>query len=118
MKQRITVEQLNELSKEGANRLLDWEINKQYAPTLNPHGEEYELKELSIGQMIEFLDAKRETIMFVSKIKCCDEDIWSTGSIVCMGNRGKNKKESKRLHNAGKELCDALWEAVKEVLEK
>lgn len=115
MRQHITEEQLNELSDSANKKLRLWVYKKTYEP---PEVSNDESMLLSIGQMIEFLDEKRKTILFITKLECGhDNFVWSTGSMSCMGNHTQDKTESKRLHEAGKELCDALWEAVKEVLQ-
>lgn len=58
---------------------------------------------LSIGQMIEFLDEEYGSWKL---------DSWQDWEIV-------NTQENKNIVLAkNDELCDALWEAVKEVLEK
>jgi len=112
MKQHITPDQLNELSEEAKKRLREWCNEKHWADLdqqkywlstydLGPdierlfvnHGP---LPLLSIGQMIEFLG--------VPPILCwIEREGWNIGFTVV-----ENKSD----------LCDALWEAVKEVLEK
>ena len=97
MKQHITPEQLNELSKEEKKKLRKWLMDKQIM-IVQPHY----LIPLSIGQMIEFLD---ENGFEITRHKTESADhVWSV-------TRG----DSNFLF---KELCDALWEAVKEILEK
>jgi hypothetical protein len=103
MKQHITVEQLKELSDKGFDNLNKWvfrnltkDANKVPIKYLGKV-EDYHLTTtedeylLSIGQMIEFLDQEVLDEMF--------------------GDRNGFATEKD-------ELCDALWYAVKEVLEK
>ena len=132
MKQQITKEQLNELSDEGRQKLKDWWKPKDgdfaysydsivsdagselhegfigesigYDDTFGESSGKYILYPLlSIGQMIEFL-------------KDIDNDLdityISSGSIWSIG------REFVPESIMDEELCDALWEAVKEVLEK
>lgn len=128
MKKHITVEQLNELSDKGKRRLRKWwkptfgdkiyyekksieywfdnddKYNMDNWKNLGwgiahkePKPKQYKdhrLPLLSIGQMIEFLrDSSYEGSSYF----------------------GANETD---VQHQGKELCDALWEAVKEVLEK
>ncbi len=96
MKQHITASQLDELSKKGIKNLKKYLLPKNipgfwdvnFVPTL------------SIGQMIEFLDEENVAI-----------DITTGWTIIA--------SELQDLHTyKNEELCDALWEAVKEILEK
>ncbi len=110
MKQRITLDQLNELSPNGQKKLLEWEIEHGYAPEDTARSEHLEknylLREPNIGQMIEFLDEHGDFIY--SKQGSGNEYLyWTT--------RERGKKQNKHMR---KELCDTLWKAVKEVLEK
>ena len=106
MKQHITLSQLNELSEKGKEKLRKWwkpeegdmcVTNTGYEVFIGEHVD-YErfqafmadLPLLSIGQMIEFLEVHGNDCYTVF-------DIW---------------------WHMKMELCDALWEAVKEVLEK
>lgn len=112
MKQHITIEQLNELSEKGKERLREWWNKTQ----TTKDGEKWEngisnIVCLSIGQMLEFLDESGHTFY----------------SINTQENNGKReffmisyKKSSikQALNGHRTELCDALWEAVKEILEQ
>lgn len=91
MKQHITEEQYFELSQDDRNKLDDW-----YVKTYFEEGRFYTdvFPYLTIGEMIEFLEHNKKSI---GCFKRTDE-----GSIVKYNNR--------------KEICDNLWEAVKEVL--
>ena len=110
MKKEITQKQLNELSKKGKERLWKWCKEKLYLSldmskpiTLyHPDGKDnssYKLPLLSIGPMIEFLldhdkldgDEDGRPVLPVYR------DIHSSGS--------------------GDMICDALWEACKEILK-
>lgn len=94
MKQHITKEQLDELNDKEKEKLRNWWFEhiqrtiRQDFPTL-----------LSIGQMIEFLD---------------DNKMWLTIERL---NDGWGLFEDPRGRYDHVELCDALFEVVKEVLE-
>jgi len=97
MKQHITKKQLNELSEKGKKRLSD------YADRKNMEGQESGiywytryLPLLSLGPMIEFLSKEGINIDL-----CFPEEFFIN----------EQRYETK-------ELCDALFEAVKEILEK
>lgn len=99
MKQHITLEQFDKLSTKQKNRLLKWALNKEYVVRL-PNGIDdllgrpYYVPLLSIGPMIEFLD--KEQI-----------ELFKSGSGWTIDDNAYHA-----------ELCDALWDAVKEVLNK
>lgn len=95
MKQHITVEQLNDLSEKQLRNYLKW-IDEKYYRSSGVWNENL----ISIGQMIEFL-YQNETVVIESE----DRESPHMGWIV-------NKKYR------AVELCDALWQFVKEVLEK
>lgn len=107
MKQRITPEQLNELSEKGKRILREWEINRNYAPYHGPsispsvpiEEKWYRLIQPTIGQMIEFLDER-----------------WQP-DIVGYYNGAWKVIVGDNIEVVGEELCDALWKAVKDVLE-
>lgn len=120
MKQNITVEQLNELSKRGLKRLLTWREKKTKEDL---EGQTYVIVDdfpdqrglsrfMDIGQMIEFLDTKAE----INNLHYGRTDpYWllevTERSIV-------KKPASGHRDYGGSELCDVLWEAVKEVLNE
>ncbi len=105
MKQNITLDQLNELSEKGCKSLAHWlstkatsvdDLKENWKWT-HVHG--YTIPLLSIGQMIEYLSEKYR------------------------------EERTEYLHSMWPEwwenfdcdpeyLCDILWEAVKEILEK
>jgi hypothetical protein len=116
MKQYIDSKQLKELTFEQVNKLgkmsglygipsteQEWEKNKQ-----KEHLTMYIslLQWCNIGQMIELLE-KNVGIDYIKPIICKDVitkvECWD----VCMSNDYYGK---------GKELCDALFEAVKQIL--
>jgi hypothetical protein len=124
MKQHITVEQLNEVSENGKNILRKWwkpavgdmvYWNDIYGP-LTKNGEGYwdDMENsdfnkndysplLSIGQMIEFLDEQSKLNWEIRLHKPLYDINYPDSPI------------SPDLEDYT-ELCDALWEAVKEVL--
>ena len=136
MKRRITVEQLMELTEEQKQRLREWwnpeegdyvQHNKYGVETIclpGPFDEEcpnvyfttdyriHAFKEeclplLDIGQMIELLEEKKMVTESLD-IKA-PKGLINTYS-VWYGNGDFPKKYE------SKELCDALWQAVKQVL--
>lgn len=112
MKQYITEEQYNELSE---NQKKTWEKsmrNKGYTmeKVYGPPGQYWPfipdsiLNFPSIGEMLEFLGDHTNGIYSYPVIE--DED-------------GKKYLQSKYINgNTLEDLCDWLWEAVKEILEK
>ncbi len=109
MKQHITIKQLNELSEKGADKMKEWLATKVKG---TPVGEitlidgRLPSPILSIGGMIEFLDdgVVKPHIYKVSRGWVVDEYIYG--------------QEDSIFNIRRKELCDALWEAVKDTLEK
>ena len=123
MKQHITTEQINGLSKKGQGRLRrwwkprdgDWYAHSSHRAwfTMLAHGaakleKNDNLPLLSIGQIIEFLD------------DTTGENFRTVGSKdVSQRSIGSPWHHWFTIHwNEDMELCDALWEAVKEVLEE
>ncbi len=124
MKQRITIKQLKELNKKGREKLNTWITGVQFDDRLLRHSV---LQLLSIGQMIEFINEKYLYWGIYPR--------WSRSERCSECNSGwKISKDEKPLFIvwadimeykepqeiwAGKdELCDALWEAVKNCLNK
>ncbi len=118
MKQYITVKQLNELSEKGKERLKKWVISHSYNIGGFKHceGQWIEVKGikkgieefkwpfplLSIGQMIEFLDEQNDGEYF--------DAMWANDKNNTRGHYRSFSWEYKE------ELCDCLWQAVKEIL--
>lgn len=126
MKQRITWDQLMELSFNQVNKLqnivgqkyhiikdeVHWEKIRTHkhefinGDTTNIHGSYTGLLDkLDIGKMIEILHTKHKKILFSSSIYKSDENIVSVPN----GAKWKDFEDEN-------ELCDALWEAVKSIL--
>jgi hypothetical protein len=100
MKQFIVVDQMNrELTDKGRQRLLSWAMSKKY---LTLHNTTF-----SIGQMIEFLDEQHYLIALRRTTNTENLNSWDWEIIAQL-------EKSLSINN---ELCDALWEAVKQVLE-
>jgi hypothetical protein len=97
MKQHITVDQLNELSKRSRDKLEEYMSIKGYWTTTMFH------LGPSIGQMIEFLD---------EHIDHRFGDNWWNELFYGDYDGGIYLREE------NKEISDALWEAVKEILNK
>lgn len=146
MKQHITKEQLSELSLKAQDRLYDWYKSKSVIPGGNPDypvcdanksdhfvfyrkagsNSSYILRIplLTIGQMIEFLEDHRETwswslhSFYEGQYGTQEEGtpdyrkrkwLWTVERWTSNGVINKDYDG---------ELCDALWNAVKEELEK
>lgn len=118
MKQHITVEQLNELSDKGKERLRAW-WKPQAGDLATAEGDGYRavlvynfsvntIKQaqyplLSVGQMMEFLSESEYAFEIT-----CDIGMLTMDKFI-----GYEQREAM----GSEELCDALWEAVKEELE-
>jgi hypothetical protein len=104
MKQHITREQLDELPTAKKKILYEFFFPAEYpADRTLAYVVDINPEFITIGQMIEFLD---------ERVKC----------LSCMKNQQEGADEwivsyVNYLHK-NKELCDALWEAVKDVLNK
>lgn len=96
MKQYITKTQSNELSKKGKTTLIKWHHDKSLM--INPPNV---VPLLSIGQMIEFI-YQHATVIVESEERMSPWQGWDL-----------NKGQYKEL-----ELVDALWEWVKDILER
>ena len=101
MKQQITTKQLNELNGKGKEELRDWQIehrywNKREGLSFKTNVGVSSVNILSIGQMIEFLRKGNIVTIYMDVV------------IIGVDERKIEYKE----------LCDALWKATKEVLEK
>lgn len=97
MKQHITIEQLKELSEKGRKKLNSWITGIEFDSRILKHSS---LQLLSIGQMIEFLkegNYKKELHNGFEKYIELARDIKEVPEV---------------------ELCDALWETIKQILEK
>lgn len=129
MKQHISSEDLEQLSEKGRERLREWwkplAWHVIYAPDLYdgvlssvadiPYGtlkDYYPL--LSIGQMIEFLDEHIDSSISSLAIDRGEHQwhVYALDSIPIKPGIGNGRAVSTP------ELCDALWEATKQVLER
>lgn len=95
IKQHITVEQTKELSEKATKRIIAWAL--EHSPQNWQCRCPCKCPLLSIGQMIEFLDEHKYFY---------GEDVTASFWLPGLDWREINK------------MCDFLWEAVKEVLEK
>lgn len=103
MKQHITTEQLNELSEKGKGKLREW-----WKPKVG------DLPLLSIGQMIEFLDEQIDK--HNQKVDENDEGEYIEYSIERLLDRcWRLNGYFKTIEYSN--LTDALFSAVKEILE-
>ena len=132
MKQFITIDQLSELSDQAKQRLGEWiHRNPSFVPLdlplkdqsyqviwtepKTPNNKTYWLPLLSIGQMIEFLDNHNSYEVLGEPYD---------GGFICKGYRGEHIRwevtpsgKAFPERYVAEELCDSLWEAVKEILE-
>lgn len=102
MKQHITPKQLNEITEEQFYNLFDEIVKrKDWA--------KYHHKKMTIGKMIEVLTNNSITVDI--KITSMDTEDGNNGFVVINNVfYGKAYKS--------KELCDALWDAVKDVVKE
>jgi hypothetical protein len=123
MKQNITVDQLNELSEKALFNYARYAYDKGWSTldpiknmpngdgTFSPVVEPARICLPSIGQLIEFLDDGVQnyvSVYYQRGGQAIDiEGYWNVDVEI-------NKNKLRKLNS---ELCDALWEAVKEVLE-
>ena len=101
MKQRISVEQYKELSELAKRKLEIWCEEKRYGAEID--GDFIPAVQLSIGEMIEFLDEEYGSWYMES---------WQDWHIISTQN---NKDLLLAKEN---ELVDALWKATSEILER
>lgn len=114
MKQNITASQLDELSVEAREKLHKY-LKIETESGLDWPAKYYQTVLLTIGEMIEFLSEKAmggyDLKIIINEVGC---SIWK-----CIGNLQDNTLSKLNTSEDGvPELCDALWEAVKEILEK
>lgn len=107
MKQHITIEQLRELSPAAYDKWLDvLPTTKRFTNSTTAAGE------TTIGQMIEFLDEHYRPAEITLRLH--------TGS----ESDGHRRRYDIFVEGPGEieddhlELCDALWAAVREILER
>ncbi len=129
MKQHITVGHLNELSEKGKEKLKEWWWSKLDETDQWVEKDAHRIigsamfptKEwMTIGRMIEFLD-EHWTFEKYQSFCILKERGWGVGdynepSGIESINYFASRVFTKNDHFP--ELCDALWAAVKEVLEK
>ena len=101
MKQNITSKQFESLNSQARIKLQEWCEKHGYHDIVENKKEGVAFGEvfilISIGQMIEFLG-----------------DSWHKGAFICTGDEVFGRCDG----FTNETLCDYLWEAVKEVLEK
>lgn len=104
MKQHITVEQVKELRQEVIAKIGESLYSAMYFYSKLEHEPRWDFAAnlLTIGKMIEILDVKSNYVSMQTVLDNADTDCWIVEF---------NDFEWQR-----KELCDALWEAVKYVL--
>lgn len=119
IKQRITESNFNELTNPQKERWLKWcwahnyTMRYEYGDSISDV--EFGPKDIlgfpSIGEMIEFLDEKAAWFSGVARLQPYS---WSIGMLTDSAeDHGPEFVE----RYCNRELCDALWEGVKEILE-
>lgn len=108
MHQKITIDQLNELSDKG--KKIYWNYSKE-KHWIKPNSD-YDL--WSIGQMIEYLDENtKEYDLSIRMGRARAGFVFSVGTLIThIDGLPISSIEDEP------DLCGALWEAVKEVLNK
>ena len=138
MKQFITYEQLKQLSKKGIKNLREWWVPSEgetYVSGLQPLSLGFTITKADVG-FDRFKEVHSEALPYLSIGKMIDiiEDKWYKKSEingVCdyieinMDTGPSPEKNTlwfvgtkKKYFSAEVELCDALWEATKKILEK
>ena len=113
MKLHINQEQLNELSEKGKQGLIEWWADKNFQGIYGDktHREKTRtLPLLSIGQMIEFLMDNTAGVNMESFSELTGRDDNDPWYVITNNNNN--------FTNEYKELADALWAAVKEILNE
>lgn len=114
MKQNITRNQVDQLSEKAKKRLDEFPFNGCYDVRCY---EDICVPLPSIGQMIEFLDQHYPISMIGHQSEWHGGNYYFNGGTTPKDPTEESIKNSTVKYEA-KELCDALWEAVKEVLER
>lgn len=110
MKQHISFDQFKELPHLKQSELFDWMLRHGYAKVKDKRDKRIPIEVVSemdlptIGQMIEFLNENKIGKFEMGIKECWFVDIDLIPMVGLVINQG--------------ELCDALWKAVKQVLEK
>jgi len=117
MKQHITEQQLQELSDKAARKLRNWltDHKPQFIPG-DVMWKGWLLTRLSIGEMIEFLDEhyRNQIIKYRSALLIDNQSINTRDGGRWLVMKASNHKDRKYFSD---EPCDALWSAVREILE-
>jgi len=108
MKQHITIEQLEELTLEQRMKIGRWLFPPSQVLT-------HEIPLLSIGQIIEYLDEKMPISMIGHQSEWHGGKWYWNGGEIPKELTERSLEDSLKTYQA-EELCDALWEAVKETL--
>lgn len=122
MKQHISVEDLEMLTEEGKSKLREWcKTCRSLQDEIFEGGYDPDSMNLSIGQLIEFLDEHDGNV--VESIEQYKNIYWSvvisnkySASDTKWLNKDGEEVFSKMFHS--NELCDALWDACVEVLNE
>lgn len=121
MKQNITNDQLNKLSEKGKERLRKWWFKEGIGKgKKDGTGYYVALPLLSIGQLIEFLDEhiNTSTTKIIITTGLRKNEWFPRAEKWAVGYGGNDEMVKISRHNYFKnDLCDALWQAVKEILE-
>ena len=122
MKQHISTEQLNELSEEGKERLREWIDSKEVfiegsSYIRSTASDKRTTYFMNIGQLIEFLDEHSSISIMGHQSQWHGGNWYWNGGEIPKELTEKALEENMRSYEAS-ELVDALWGAVREILEK
>lgn len=115
MKQHITIKQWEELNPTDGAKLIRWIHSKEWDSLLAFASKERRGFRLSIGQMIEFLIENEQG---ERKLHYTQIPIRRTENDKKLEWTWTNQWQSTRFSSSYKELCDALWEAMKKTLNE
>ena len=101
MKQRVTREQFEQLSETSQKKLMDWLSERGGWTSIGP----------TIGEMIEFLDDSGFNLYSVNTVE-------QEGKRIAFMITFRDESMKHALFGNKPELADALWEAVKDVLDR
>lgn len=111
-KQRITKEQLNELTAGSKKKLGDWCHERKYGKKEIEDGKEVFYDLITIGQMIEFIKdywGPENTAMGIYELP----EKWGV-KLYLVKNRKMNEGKYTGMEL---ELCDALWSTIRLLLD-
>lgn len=111
MKQNITLKQLRELTENQKEKLKNWYEKCKGVPfidTTEVWADDKFLPQLSIGKMIQFIQENIGT----------DWSIHFGKDLAFVGRSDKDGFHGQTPENPDGELCDGLWEIVRQILNE